>query len=85
MPPLWRAGPLGSGGSGGRVTPEDVGSFLRVMSWNVNGLRAAARKGFKRWLNRSDAHLVKHTDSTDIPVCLNKNAKHHRTMRGLAG
>jgi len=35
--------------------------------------------------NRTRAHFVKHTDATDIPVCLNKNAKHHRTMRGLAG
>lgn len=31
-----------------------------------------------------DAHPVKFTDATDIPVCLNKNAKRHRTMRGLA-
>lgn len=29
-------------------------------------------------------HLVKFTDATDIPVCLPKNAKHHKTMRGLA-
>lgn len=34
--------------------------------------------------NRLHAHPVKHTDSTDIPVCLNKNAKSHRTMSGLA-
>jgi hypothetical protein len=34
--------------------------------------------------NRQNAHWVKHTDSTDIPVCLNKNAKHHKTMKGLA-
>jgi hypothetical protein len=34
--------------------------------------------------NRQVAHLVKHTDATDIPVCLNKNAKRHRTMNGLA-
>lgn len=34
--------------------------------------------------NRKAAHLVKFTDSTDIPVCLMKNAKHNRTMRGLA-
>lgn len=34
--------------------------------------------------NRQIAHLVKHTDATDMPVCLNKNAKQHRTMRGLA-
>lgn len=35
-------------------------------------------------MNRLNAHIVKHTDSTDIPVCLNKNAKTHKTMRGLA-
>jgi len=36
-----------------------------------------------KW-NQKNAHLVKHTDSTDIPVCLNKNAKHHKTMKTLA-
>ena len=34
--------------------------------------------------NRKSSHLVKHTDSTDIPVCLNKNGKRHKTMYGLA-
>lgn len=34
--------------------------------------------------NRQSAHLIKFTDSTDLPVCLLKNAKHHRTMRFLA-
>ena len=36
-----------------------------------------------RW-NQQHAHLVKHTDSTDVPVCLTKNGKHHRTMRDFA-
>ena len=31
---------------------------MRVISWNVNGLRACARKGFLRWLRRSEADLV---------------------------
>src|SRR3989338_4299278 len=35
-------------------------------------------------MNRADAHLVKHIDSTDIPVCLNKNARRHKTMRMFA-
>ena len=35
-------------------------------------------------LARTNPHLVKFTDSTDIPVCLPKNAKHHKTMQGLA-
>lgn len=34
--------------------------------------------------NQKNAHIVKHTDSTDIPVCLNKNVRRHRTMRGMA-
>lgn len=34
--------------------------------------------------NRKEAHLIKHIDSTDIPVCLNKNAKKHKTMAALA-
>ena len=35
-------------------------------------------------LNRQDAHIIKHTDATDIPVCLKKNGKHRRTMQGIA-
>ncbi len=31
---------------------------LRILSWNVNGLRAAASKGFGRWLSRSGADIV---------------------------
>ena len=36
-------------------------------------------------LARENAHPIKFTDATDIPVCLNKNARHHKTMQGLAG
>jgi len=35
-------------------------------------------------LGRRQQHLVKYTDSTDIPVCLKKNADSHQTMAGLA-
>lgn len=34
--------------------------------------------------NRQNAHLIKHIDSTDIPVCLFKNANSHKTMRQFA-
>jgi hypothetical protein len=40
-------------------------------------------KSILKW-NQRNAHLVKHTDSTDIPVCLNKNASHHKTMKDFA-
>jgi len=36
-----------------------------------------------KW-NQKNAHIIKHTDSTDIPVCLTKNGKYHKTMKGLA-
>jgi len=35
-------------------------------------------------INRSNQHIIKHIDSTDIPVCLFKNANAHKTMKGLA-
>jgi exodeoxyribonuclease-3 len=31
---------------------------VRVLSWNVNGLRAVAKRGFTRWLSRSGADIV---------------------------
>src|SRR5688572_5551668 len=31
---------------------------MRIVSWNVNGLRACAGKGFARWLGRSGADVV---------------------------
>lgn len=34
--------------------------------------------------NKKQANTVKYTDSTDIPVCLKKNADSHRTMRDYA-
>lgn len=35
-------------------------------------------------LNKKFQHLIKYTDSTDIPVCLKKNADHHKTMAAFA-
>lgn len=34
--------------------------------------------------NRKNSHVIKHTDSTDIPVCLLKNSKYHKTMSMLS-
>jgi exodeoxyribonuclease-3 len=31
---------------------------VRVVSWNVNGLRSAHKKGFQRWLSRARANVV---------------------------
>lgn len=37
-----------------------------------------------KWNRTNEDHLVKHTDSTDIPVCSVRKARHHKTMAGLA-
>jgi hypothetical protein len=34
--------------------------------------------------NRFGCHIVKHTDSTDLPVCSVRKATHHKTMKGFA-
>ncbi len=31
---------------------------MRVLSWNVNGLRACAKKGFPKWLRSKPAHIL---------------------------
>lgn len=33
--------------------------------------------------NAQNSHPIKHTDSTDIPICLNKNAKYNKIMKGF--
>jgi exodeoxyribonuclease-3 len=35
--------------------PDDL---VRIASWNVNGLRACAKRGFMRWMGRSGAEIV---------------------------
>ena len=39
---------------------------------------------FMASVNRFGCHKVKHTDSTDLPVCSVRKAKNHRTMDGWA-
>lgn len=55
-----------------------------VVSLNNAGMGALCILFYLMRMGRKDAHIVKYTDATDIPVCLAKNGKHHRTMRGLA-
>ena len=35
-----------------------IGRPARILSWNVNGLRACARKGFVEWLHSTSADIV---------------------------
>ena len=53
---------------------------------NMNKLALYALVIFQailKW-NQGNAHMVKHTDSTDIPVCLTKNGKYHKMMKDFA-
>jgi exodeoxyribonuclease-3 len=34
------------------------GDTVRILSWNVNGIRACAKKGLAKWLTRSRAEIV---------------------------
>lgn len=40
--------------------------------------------GYLALMNRKDSHIVKHVDSTDLPVSSLRKAKHHKTMKELA-
>jgi hypothetical protein len=55
-----------------------------VVNMNRHARLAMILLTFLLNLNRVSAHPIKHTDSTDIPVCTNRKAKHHKTMQGLA-
>ena len=55
-----------------------------VVALNKSTLMVFLILAYLMRLGRNDQHLVKYTDATDIPVCLNKNAKHHKTMRDFA-
>jgi hypothetical protein len=54
---------------------------------SINRMAAAAMKilFILMRLGRKCGHIVKYTDSTDIPVCLKKNADSHKTMKSFAG
>jgi exodeoxyribonuclease III len=51
-------------------TGEIVPSPLRVISWNVNGLRACEQKGFVRWLTGSRAAIVGLQEVRALPAQL---------------
>lgn len=70
---------------------EDLKAILRcsyktlVVSINKAGLLALRILHLLMRLNKHEAHPVKYTDATDVPVCLKKNADSHKTMRSFSG
>ena len=53
-------------------------SPLRVISWNVNGLRACAKKGFRAWLGRSRAQIVGLQEVRALPEDLTPEIRNPR-------
>lgn len=78
----------------GIVTKKSVYDLLSLKSFcsyktfvvNINRLAPIALQIIALIMNhnRKLAHIIKHTDATDIPVCLLKNVDHHKTMKDLA-
>lgn len=56
-----------------------------VVSMNKAGMLAKQILELIMRIYATEAHPIKYTDATDLPVCLKKNADKHRTMDGLAG
>jgi exodeoxyribonuclease-3 len=48
---------------------------MRIVSWNVNGLRAAAKKGFNEFLTRSGADVVAIQEVRALPEQLEPSTK----------
>jgi len=64
----------------------DIKTSYKTLTVNMNRFALYALlilKCILKW-NQKNSHPIKHTDSTDIPVCLVKNGKYHKTMKGLA-
>ena len=57
-------------------------AFVRAI--NSVGKYLALIVSLRLWLARKHPDFIKITDWTDVPVCLPKNAKHHKTMKELA-
>jgi exodeoxyribonuclease-3 len=57
---------------------------IRILSWNVNGLRACAKKGFEKWLEESGAEIVGiqevRAEPAQIPIELSEPASWHASF-----
>lgn len=66
------------------ICEPDCSYKTLVVNMNRFSRLAAVILAFIVSANRRSAHPLKHTDSTDIPVSSNKNARYHKTMADLA-
>lgn len=52
-----------------------------VVNMNICARQALLILAMLMKINNQNSHIIKHTDSTEIPVCLNKNASRHKIMK----
>src|SRR3989338_1780834 len=68
-----------------KIFKENLNCSYKTLVVNMNRLSICAllilNSIFLR--NQKHSHIVKHTDSTDIPVCLNKNANDREIFKKL--
>lgn len=69
-----------------KIFKDNLNCSYKTLVVNMNrwAMLAAAIVVLLMRTNRRNQHLIKHIDSTDVPVCLFKNANAHKTMKGLA-
>ncbi|MBI5400748.1 MAG: IS982 family transposase [Candidatus Yonathbacteria bacterium] len=81
---LWRKQDIGSKKSLYEILepPLSYNRFVVALNRTAKYLAAVVTAVMKSL--RKNSQPVKFTDSTDIPVCQNKNASRHQTMKGLA-
>ena len=48
---------------------------MKIISWNVNGLRAAVRKGFLEWLHQEDAEIIGLQEVRALPEQLKEKTR----------
>ncbi len=67
---------------------------MKIYCWNVNGIRAVAKKGFLDWFKESDGDMICLQETKAFPDQLEDNLKHpdgyhaywhNGTMKGYAG
>src|ERR1035438_8792061 len=68
------------------IFEEHLGCSYKTLVVNLNRFAklAGVMLAFCLFANRTDAHPIKHIDSTDIPVCSVRKAKRHKTMSFFA-
>jgi Transposase DDE domain len=68
------------------IFEEKLGCSYKTLVVNLNRFAklAGIMLALLLFANRKDDHPVKHTDSTDIPVCSLRKAKRHKTMAFFA-